>query len=114
VDVRRHDLARRADVGFVELVVSGDAEQRQADADLVFENLEEAHHALGAGRGKAVDIEPAAGDRVGAEDQRLDHVGPAADPAIDDDARARRVDALQPGVTIEFRTAPCAAGCSGD
>jgi hypothetical protein len=28
VYVRRHNLARRADVGFVELVITGDAEQR--------------------------------------------------------------------------------------
>ena len=88
VNVRRHDLARRADVGFVEFAVGGDAEQRQADADLVLEDLEEAHHALGASRGKAVDVEPAAGDRVGAEDQRLDDVGAAANTAIDDDTRA--------------------------
>src|SRR5690242_19575621 len=67
VDVRRHDLAGRADIGFVELVVAGDAEQRQADTDLVFEDLEEAHHALGASGGEAVDVEAAAGDRVGAE-----------------------------------------------
>src|SRR5436309_16019575 len=40
VDVRRHDLAGRADVGFVELVVAGGAEQREAYADLVFEDLE--------------------------------------------------------------------------
>ena len=37
MDVRFDDLAGRADVGFVELVVAGDAEQREADADLVFE-----------------------------------------------------------------------------
>ena len=54
VNVRRHDLARRADVGFVEFAVGGDAEQRQADADLVLEDLEEAHHALGASRGTDV------------------------------------------------------------
>jgi hypothetical protein len=36
VDVRRHDLACRADVGFVELAVTGDAEEGQADADLFF------------------------------------------------------------------------------
>ena len=53
-----------------------------------FEDLEEAHHALGAGGGEPVDIEPAAGDRIGAQDQRLDHVGAAADAAIDDDVRA--------------------------
>ena len=48
VDMRGHDLARRADMGVVELVVAGDAEQGEADADLVFEDLEEAHHTLGA------------------------------------------------------------------
>src|SRR6266567_5764872 len=41
VHMRRHDLARRADIGFVELVVAGDAEQRQSDADLVLEDLEQ-------------------------------------------------------------------------
>jgi hypothetical protein len=41
VDMWRHDLARRADIGFVELAVAGDSEQREANADLVFENLEE-------------------------------------------------------------------------
>src|SRR5207248_10477130 len=91
------DLARRADIGFVELAVGGHAEQRQADADLVFEELEEAHHARGAGGGETVDIEPAAGDRVGAEDQRLHHVGAAADAAIDNDAGAAadRLDDLR-------------------
>jgi hypothetical protein len=39
VDVRVDDLAGGADGGFVELVVTGDAEQREADADFVFENL---------------------------------------------------------------------------
>jgi hypothetical protein len=67
VDVRLDDLAGRADVGFVELVIGDDAEQRQADADFVFEDLEEAHHAFGASGGEAVDIEPAAGDRVRTE-----------------------------------------------
>src|SRR5438067_7876294 len=97
VDVGRHHLAGRADIGLVELAVGADAEQREADADLVFEDLEEAHHALGAGRGEAVDIEAAAGDRVGAEDQRLDHVGPSADAAVYDDARtpADRLDDLR-------------------
>src|SRR5438045_7572364 len=84
---RPRDLAGRVDIGFVEFAVAGDAEQREADADLVFDDLEEAHHALGAGGSEPADIEPAAGDRVGAEDQRLD-VGPTADPAVDDDARA--------------------------
>lgn len=37
VNVRRHNLPRRADVGLVELVITGDAEQRQTDADFVFE-----------------------------------------------------------------------------
>ena len=66
VDVRRGDLARRADIGFVELAVASDAEQRQADADLVFADFVEPHHALGTGGGEPIDIEPAAGDRVGA------------------------------------------------
>jgi hypothetical protein len=88
VDVRRHDLACRADVGFVELVVAGDAKQRQANADLVFEDLEQPHHAGGARRGEPVDIEPATGDRVGPQGQCFDDVGAAADPAIDDDASA--------------------------
>jgi hypothetical protein len=101
VHVRLDDLARGADVGFVELVVGGDAEQRQADADLVLEDLEEAHHALGASRGKAVDVEPAAGDRVGAEDQRLDDVGAAANTAIDDDTRAA-ADRLESGMSKPF------------
>ena len=43
VYMRLHDLARRADVGFVELVVASDAEQREADTDLVFEDLEQTH-----------------------------------------------------------------------
>src|SRR5260370_18034465 len=88
VDVRRHYLAGRADVGLIELAVGGRAEQRQADADLVFEDLEEAHHALGAGGGEAVYVEPAPGDRIGAQGHRVDHIGAAADAAIDDDVRA--------------------------
>jgi hypothetical protein len=48
----------------------------------------EAHHALGAAGGEAIDIGAAARDRVGAEDQRLDDVGAAADAAIDDDPRS--------------------------
>ena len=32
VHLRRYDLARRADVDFVELVITCDAEQRQTDA----------------------------------------------------------------------------------
>src|SRR5207248_5956511 len=97
VDVGQHDLAGGADVGLIELVVAGGAEQREADADFVFEDLEEAHHAFGASSGEAIDVEPAAGDRVGAEDQRLDDVGPSADAAIDDDAGAAadRLDDLR-------------------
>src|SRR6266851_2874111 len=83
VDVRRHHRPRRADIGFVELAIAGDAEQREADADLVFEDLEEPHDARPAGGGKPVDIEPADDDRVGAERDRLDDIGAAGDRAVD-------------------------------
>jgi len=43
-------------------------------ADLVFENLEEPHHALRTGRGESIDIEPTDRGGVGTENQRLDHV----------------------------------------
>src|SRR6516225_8017343 len=55
---------------------------------------------------------PPAGDRVGAEDQRFDHVGAAADAAIDNDARlpADRLDDLgqdvdRPDTLIELAAA---------
>ena len=99
VYMRLHDLARRADVRFVELVVASDAEQREADTDLVFEDLEEAHHAGRTGGGEPVDIEPTAGDRVGAEDQRLDHIGAATD------AFARRFKPLPASEALAERSA---------
>jgi hypothetical protein len=50
--------------------------------DLVFENLEEPHHALGTGRGESIDIEPTNRDRVSTENQRLDYVSATAHAAI--------------------------------
>ena len=88
VYVRRYDLARRADVGFVELVITGDAEQRQTDADLVFEDLEQPHDTWPPSRGKAINIKPTNRDNVGTEDQRPHHVGATIDAAIDHDAGA--------------------------
>jgi hypothetical protein len=88
VYVRRYDLARRTDVRFVELVITGDAEQRQTDADLVFEDLEQPHDTWSPSRGEAINIKPTDRDNVGAEDQRLDHVGATIDAAIDHDSGA--------------------------
>src|SRR5262249_13117896 len=76
------------DIGLIELAVAGHAEQRQADADLVFEDFEQPHDAGGAGRGERINIESATDNRVGAEDQRLDDVGAAGDAAIDHDLGA--------------------------
>jgi hypothetical protein len=56
VDERRHGLARRTDVGFVELVIAGNAEQRQADVDLVFEDLEQPLPPWASRRGEAINI----------------------------------------------------------
>jgi len=88
VHVWRHDRLGRAEVGFVERGKAGDAEKREANRDLVFENLEEPYDPRSSGRGEAVDIETADRDRIGAQDHRLDDIGAAADPAIDDDAGA--------------------------
>jgi len=87
VHVWRHDRLGRAEVGFVERGKAGDAEKREANRDLVFEDLEEPYDPRSSGRSEAVDIETADQDRVGAENHRLDDVGAAADPAIDDDPR---------------------------
>src|SRR5216683_383604 len=83
VNMRRHHRARRADIGFVELAIAGDAEQREADADLVFEDLEEPHHARPAGGGEPIDIKSADDDRVGPEGDRLDDIGAAGDRTVD-------------------------------
>src|SRR5712692_3743575 len=100
VDMRRHHRPRRADIGFVELAIAGDAEQREADADLVFEDLEEPHHARPAGGGQPIDIKPADDDRVGAQRDRLDDVGAAGDRADDlvelAPAMVRDIDAIDP------------------
>src|SRR5262249_11453041 len=56
VDVRPHHLRRLADVAPVELAVVVDAEQRQADADLVLEDLEQPHHPGRTRRREAIDI----------------------------------------------------------
>ena len=88
VHVRRHDLARRADVGFVELVIAVDTEQRQADADLVLKDLEQPDDPGSAGGGEAVDIKSAKRDDVSPEDQRLGDIGAAINAAVDDDAGA--------------------------
>src|SRR6516162_2108650 len=83
----QHDWPRRADIGFVEGCKSGDAEESEADRDLVLEDLEQAHDAGTAGRREAIDIEPADRDCIGTQDHRLDNIGAAADAAVDDDAR---------------------------
>src|SRR6516165_3620961 len=75
VHVWRHDRLGRAEVGFVERGKAGDAEKREANRDLVFEDLEEPYDPRSSGRSEAVDIETADQDRVGAEDHRLDDVG---------------------------------------
>src|SRR5579871_6457741 len=84
--MRRHHLARRAEIGFVELVIAVDAEQGQADANFVFEYLEQPNHPLRPGGGQPIDIKPAASHRIGAENDRLDDIGAAADTAIDEHA----------------------------
>src|SRR5580704_16965076 len=65
VHVRRHDWPRRADVGFVQLVITSDAEQRQADADLVFEDLEQPHDTRPPGRGNPIEGKPNYRDNIG-------------------------------------------------
>ena len=92
MDVRGHDRPGRAEVGFVERGKAGDAQQREANRDLVFEDLEEPYDPRTSGRGEAVDIETADRHRIGAEDHCLDDIGAAADPAIDDDAGAPTAD----------------------
>src|SRR4051794_40138298 len=49
VHVRRHGRTRRPDIALVELVVTVDAEQRQADADFVLQDLEQPDDARSAG-----------------------------------------------------------------
>jgi hypothetical protein len=58
---------------------------------------------LDADCGKSVDIEPPAGDRIGAQRQRFDDVGAAVDAAVDHDAGAPadRLDQIVPIVAIE-------------
>ena len=94
VHMRCRDWPRRGDIRFVERRETGDAEQCQTDRDLVFEDFEQAHDARTAGRGQAIDIQPADRDRVRTQDHRLHDVSAAADPAVDDDARlaADRLD----------------------
>src|SRR3954471_148113 len=97
VDVRPDDLRRRADIGFVQLAVAVDPEQRQADADLVFEDLEQPHDPRPAGRRQPVHVKPADDDAIGAENDRLDDIGAARDRAVDPDlaAPADRLDDLR-------------------
>src|SRR4051812_10670695 len=97
VDVRPDDLRRRPDIRLVDFAVAVDPEQRQADADLIFEDLEQPHDPRPAGRREAIHIEPADHDAIGAEDDRLDDIGAARDRAVDPDlaAPADRLDDLR-------------------
>src|SRR3954454_12362631 len=97
VDVRPHDLRRRPDIGFVQLAVAVDPEQRQADADLVFEDLEQPHDPRPAGRRQPVHVKPADDDAIGTENDRLDEIGAAGDRAVDPDlaAPADRINDLR-------------------
>src|SRR6516225_8866714 len=88
VHMRRGDRPRRGDIRFVEGGKARDPEQRETDRDLVLEDFEQAHNAGAAGRGEAINIEPADRNRVGPQYHRLDDIGAAADPAVDDDSRA--------------------------
>src|SRR3989442_8326390 len=64
-----------------ELGVRGDAEQSQADADLVLEELERAHQARHARGGEPEAGEASEAHRLCAERDRLYDIGAAHEPA---------------------------------
>src|SRR5207247_9561547 len=67
---------RSSDLGR-DLVDARQAGQAHGAHQLVFEDLEHAHHAVLAGRGQAPALEPAEGDHVGAEGDVFEDVATA-------------------------------------
>ena len=66
---------------------AGAANQAETGTDLVLQDFEHARNTIAAGRSKAVKIETADRDGVGAERDRFDDIGAAIEAAIDDDLR---------------------------
>ena len=80
--------AARAHVGRIEFAQPVDAGKPHAAGHLVLQQLQHAIDSVAAGGGHAESVNPADADHVGAERDRLDHVGAAAEAAVDDDLGA--------------------------
>ena len=103
MDMRLGDARAEMQEARVQRVEVGGAEQRERDADLVLQQFQQ-RDAGGAGGRKPVAIQPADGDRVGAERDRLDDVGAAQKPpSTITRARPRTASTTSGSTSIEPR-----------
>src|SRR5262249_55669879 len=79
VHMRRHDWGGPMQIGLVEPLEAREAEKAKAFLDFFLEDLEDALDARGAGCREPIAIEPADADGLGAERDRLHHIGAAAE-----------------------------------
>src|SRR2546422_9157440 len=86
--VRGTDRRRRVEIGRADGRETIDAEEREADPDLLFEELEHPHEPGLAGGGEAAAREPPDADGVGAQRDPLPGDGASHEGAVDDNRRA--------------------------
>src|ERR1700754_1606971 len=97
------------------LADAADAEQREVAVDFIAEQRQRACHPGFAPRHRRVEQRPADEDKVRAERQRLDHVGAAADAAVEHHGHAAGFGRdLGQGAQRRHRMVELAAGMVGD